>query len=388
MSSAKEGTLASVLEQFNGLPASPRDFITTRITTGFLHDSFSLSRENGAEYILQRLSPVFNLEAVNTNLKLFEQVQAASASWLPEYWQPVWYLDVSGSDDKIYYDEEGSAWRAMVHVPGKIKIFNSFNEVPEEQRENVAYSLGEAIVIFGKILAEVSQDSWQEPLPNFHNPRYHYRYLQSILNGEEVPLSLSHDKTKTVRLDRTLKEDKGLADRSDQLIAKIDRINHLVSALDELGTAVIHGDLKINNTVFRQDREGKWRCVALIDLDTIQKGGVLDDLGDALRSAGSPAGEQPDSLDLVTIDKAVIQKLIEGFLDKTAEFYSPEQAEKLRRYALKAYAQFLFVQTIRFFADFLVGNRYYQLKEGERKDLNLYRAEVQMKMLEELEKLS
>jgi len=390
VSSTKERTPASFLSRFaTGFPVALEDLKTTPVTTGFLHESFSLShRKNGVEYVLQKLSSVFDLQAINTNLKLFEQAQAESASWLPEYWQPVWYLNVSGSDDKIYYDEEGNAWRAMVHVPGKIRIFNSFNEVPEGKKEEVAYSLGEAIAIFGKILAtKVDQGQWQEPLPNFHDPVYHYKYLQSILNKEEVPLSLSHDKRKKVRLDGKLKEDEELKDRCGRLVAKIDRMGHLVSALDDLGTAITHGDLKINNAVFRRDKEGKWRCVALIDLDTIQRGGVLDDLGDALRSAGNPAGEQPASLDLVTIDKLIVQRLIDGFIDKTAEFYDPIRAEELRKYTLKAYAQFLYVQAIRFFADFLVGNRYFKLKEGERGDLNLYRAEVQMKALEELEKL-
>jgi len=390
VSLTKERSPVASFQKFAaGFEIVPEDFAVRPITTGFLHRSYCLTHEkNGAKYVLQRLSPIFDLQAINTNLNLFEKAQAKSHSFLPEYWQKVYYLDVSGSKNKIYYDEERNAWRAMVHVPGEIRVFNSFNEVPEGKKEEVAYSLGEAIAIFGKILAtKVDQGQWQEPLPNFHDPVYHYKYLQSILNKEEVPLSLSHDKRKKVRLDGKLKEDEELKDRCGRLVAKIDRMGHLVSALDDLGTAVTHGDLKINNAVFRRDKEGKWRCVALIDLDTIQRGGVLDDLGDALRSAGNPAGEQPASLDLVTIDKLIVQRLIDGFIDKTAEFYDPIRAEELRKYTLKAYAQFLYVQAIRFFADFLVGNRYFKLKEGERGDLNLYRAEVQMKALEELEKL-
>lgn len=390
MSLTKERNPASFLPNFStGFPVNPEDFTATPITTGYLNKSFSLSSEpNGERFILQRLSPVFDSEAINTNLRLFEQAQAESASWLPEYWQPVWYLNVSGSTNKIYYDEEGNAWRVMVHVPGEIRIFNSFNEVPEEMRAEVAYSLGEAIAIFGKILATgVSQDEWQEPLPNFHNPVYHYKYLDSILRGEEVPLSLSHDKKKTVRLDKTLGGDGKLKERIDSLRDRIEQKMSLVSALEGLGMAVTHGDLKINNAVFRRDKEGKWRCVGLIDLDTIQRGGVLDDLGDALRSAGNPAGEQPDSLDLVTIDKSIVKKIIDGFLNKTGEFHGTIWAEELGGHTREAYAQFLYVQVIRFFADFLVGNQYYHLQESERQDLNLYRAEVQMRTLEELEKL-
>jgi len=386
MSLTKERSPVISFQKFAaGFEVVPKDLEVKPITTGFLHRSYSLTCEsNGQKFVLQRLSPIFDLPAINNNLQLFEHAQKASTSWLPDYWQPVWYLNVSGSEDKIYYDEEGNAWRAMVHVPGEVWFFNSFSEVSEDKRSEVAYSLGEAIAIFGRILTVVPQDKWQEPLPNFHNAGYHYNYLHSILNNKEVVLSLSHDQSQKVRIDREFT--KKFEARINALLAKIEERKSLVSGLDHLGTAITHGDLKINNAVFRKDKLGKWRCVALIDLDTIQKGGVLDDLGDALRSAGNPAGEQPESLDLVIIDKPVVENLISGFMDKIREFHGEKEADRLRRYVFSAYAQFLYVQGVRFFADSLVGNRYFQLREGEREDLNLYRAEVQIKALEELEK--
>lgn len=381
----ERSALASFQNFAAGFEIVPEDFEVRPITTGFLHRSYSLTCEsNGAKYVFQGLSPIFDLQAINTNLKLFEQAQAESQSFLPEYWQPVRYLDVSGSKDKIYYDEEGNAWRAMVHVPGEIRIFDSFSEVPEDKIGEVAHSLGEAIAIFDRILTMVPQDRWQEPLPNFHNAAYHYRYLHSILDNKEVVLSLCHDRSQRVSVDKKFLQN--FAERIDLLLAKIEKRKGLVSGLDHLGTVITHGDLKINNAVFCQDKSGNWRCVTLIDLDTIQKGGVLDDLGDALRSAGNPAGEQPASLDLVKIDLSIVENLIKGYLGKISELFGDKEAARLRKYCLSVYAQFLYVQGIRFFADSLVGNRYYRLEKGESEDLNLYRAEVQIRALEELEK--
>jgi len=173
------------------------------------------------------------------------------------------------------------------------------------------------------------------------------------------------------------------------LLSEIEQRKELIFCLDGLAETITHGDLKINNSVFRQDEKGNWRCVALIDLDTMQKGKILDDLGDALRSAGNPAGEQPESLDLVRIDKEIVDNLISGFLDRTNKLYSDgsQKVEELKKYVYKAYGQFLYIQGIRFFADSLVGNSYFRLDEGEPEDLNLYRAEVQIRTLLKLEEI-
>lgn len=367
-----------------GFDVRPGDFATEPIGAGHLHDSFCVTHKpKNLKYILQKLNPVFDLQAINANLKLLEQAQIKSLRFFPSYWQPVRYLNVLNSQDKIYFDPKGRAWKVMEYVPGKIKIFDNFNQVPEKEKPKVAFSLGEAIAIFDKTLTTIPSGLWREPLPNFHNTLYHYNYLFSILNGKKVTLSLSRRKANKVCLDSDFFTNN--IKRIDSLVDGIRVRKNLISCLDGLGDSVVHGDPKLNNAVFAKDQEGSWRCISLIDLDTVQVGNFLDDLGDALRSAGNPSGEEPASLSDVRIDKLVVENLIKGYFAKVKFFYGQKKMNKIRKYVYKAYAKFLYELGIRFLADSLVGNCYFKLKEGQPRDLNLYRAEVQLKTLDILE---
>jgi len=272
----------------------------------------------------------------------------------------------------------------MRFVPGEIKIFNSFAEVPPEAREEVARSLGEAIAVFGHMLDAVPANVWEHPLPNFHNAQYHLDYYHAVLRGETVTLSLSRDTSRKV----TAKPEfmAKYAERIKALCDKVEQHTALVSALDGQGQIVAHGDTKINNFVFRPGADGRRQCACLIDLDTVQPGNLLDDLGDALRFS-NPAGEEPAQIDEVTIDIELVGWIINGYLSRIAAYHGPERCEQLRKYAIASGKLFLYSQCLRFFTDALVGSEYFKIKPGHHEDINLYRGEVQMRALEEMERV-
>jgi len=380
--------LTAILHAFDSATkCTPENSDAMRIIAGNINLTYCLRHlESDRKFIIQQLNTIFDIAAIDNNLRWLEKAQAQSRDALPAHWQPVGYLDAAGQGGrKIYYDEEGLAWRVMCFVPGEIKIFNSFNEVSPAVREEVARSLGEAIAVFGRMLTAAPADVWREPLPNFHNARYHLGYLRSLLKGERITLSLSRNPSRQVALRADIM--RKYVERIGPLIAKIEGRAAMVSALEGLGRIVAHGDTKINNFVFRPGADGRWQCVCLIDLDTVQPGDLLDDLGDALRSAGNPAGEEPERIDDVRIDRVIVGNIIEGYARKLAEYYGTEKAEQLREQTLNAFKLFLYVQCIRFFADSLVGNEYFKVKPGYHEDINLYRGEVQMRALEELERL-
>ena len=356
-----------------------------RIIAGNINATYCLlHRESGRMFIMQRMNTIFDLAAIDNNLQWLEAAQARSREALPDHWQTVGYLNVAGQGThKLFHDEAGQAWRIMRFVPGAIKIFNSFNEVPAEMRAGVARSLGEAIAIFGRMLEALPAEAWQQPLPHFHDARYHLDYLKAVLQGETVTLSLSRDASRRVTLRQDIME--RYAQRIEALLEKVAAREYLVPVLDSLGQIVAHGDTKINNFVFRPGEDGTMQCICLIDLDTVQLGNTLDDLGDALRSAGNPAGEEPADIDTVHIDAEIVRQIVEGYLAKINDFYGEEREQQFRRHAIDSGKVFLYVQCARFFADALVGNEYFKPKPGHHEDINLYRAEVQMRALEAME---
>ncbi|MHB9134667.1 MAG: phosphotransferase [Armatimonadota bacterium] len=371
----------------SGVAATGENAEMVRIIAGHINITYGLRHlTTGATFIVQRMNTIFDIDAIDNNLQLLEQAQELSAEVLPAHWQPVGYLNVQWKDSgKIYYDAESAGWRVMRYVPGDIRIFNNFGMVPSDMQEQVAYSLGEAIAVFGRMLDAIPEDHWREPLRNFHNAPYHLEYLDAILRGQTVRLSLCRDASRMVTAYPDFLQQH--AGRIAQLREKVDRRRGLTTCLDALGHGVTHGDTKINNFIFRRDDEGQLRCVCLIDLDTVQVGNRLDDLGDALRSAGTPAGEEPPHIDDVCIDSVIVQGIIEGYVGCVNAFYGAARAQELRAHAIDAYKIFLYSQCLRFFADALVGNEYFKLKPGLPEDINLYRAEVQMRALEALEEM-
>ncbi len=383
----------AVFNAFNsGFKASVDNSDIKRVGEGHIHTTYCLrNTETGKKYIVQQLNTIFDLVAMDHNLQLFEQgqAQAESKGHLPPHWKTVSYLNVRESSNKVYYDEKRMAWRIMNFVPGEIRIFSSVSEIPSEDREGAAISLGEAIANFRRMLDSVEIRSWKKPLPNFHNLDYHLEYLDAILRGEEVVLNLSQDSSrKAKKQDTAVSEYPHGTNRTDGVLSKIQERRNSISELDELESVVRHSDLFINNAVFiRNNQTKKLECVCFIDLDTIQKGNELGDLGHALYSAGNPAGEEPESIDDVKIDKEVVVNTIKGYLEKIAKFYGTKKAKLLRKYVFKTFQIAVYEECIRYFADALVGNEYYRIEPGTRKDLNLYRAEALIRVLEELDKV-
>jgi hexokinase/galactokinase len=405
---AAEATYADILEvacttipafEFVGNP--PQNYDIERVVAGRINPTFRLTdNTTKRKYIIQKLNPIFDTGAINENLQLLEQAQVEdqgkqpSQRVLPQTWQPVHYLNAKGQSGKVCYvsdptDPTGNkkvAWRVMDHIPEPIKIFNKFEQVrkelPPNEAKEIAQNLGAALVIFRRMLETIDQDKWKEPLPGFHNHPYYPIYLKAIMDGEEVDLCPSkvEGRPKIQRIENIL-ENANYKDRINTLKAKIKQRGNLAYALEGLGKAVSHNDPKLNNLIFKENKEtGRLECISIIDLDTVQLGNELDDLGDALRSAGNPAGSDAKP-GTINIDMPTIENIIEGYLAKIGE----EEAKRLRPYVYDAARLFCYELSIRYFADFLTGDVYFKLKDGERKDANLCRAETNMEALEKLE---
>jgi Ser/Thr protein kinase RdoA (MazF antagonist) len=138
---------------------------------------------------------------------------------------------------------------------------------------------------------------------------------------------------------------------------------------------MFHGDPKVNNIMI-DDITGKG--TAMIDLDTVSPGLIHFDFGDALRSICNPAGEEETNLAKVVFDEDLCTAFCKGYMREAGAFLTDAD----RGYLYDSIRLLPFELGLRFFRDYLNGNRYFKTSTPEQ---NLNRARVQFRLCESVE---
>ena len=119
------------------------------------------------------------------------------------------------------------------------------------------------------------------------------------------------------------------------------------------------------------DADGNVLCV--IDLDTVMPSFVFSDFGDFLRTAANTGAEDDPDLDKVDFNMEIFKAFARGYMESARVFLTPLEIEMLPYAALL----FPYMQTVRFFADYINGDTYYKIKYPEH---NLVRTRAQWKL--------
>ena len=135
---------------------------------------------------------------------------------------------------------------------------------------------------------------------------------------------------------------------------------------------VLHGDPKLSNLLFDNHSH---EVRALIDWDTVQPGWIVFDFGDMVRAYTNPCAEDEPDPEKTTVHRPYLEALLEGFLSQTEAWLTPSE----RQHLFLGAQWVIWVQALRFLADYLSGDRYYQV---QYEDHNLVRAKNQLKLLE------
>jgi len=193
--------------------------------------------------------------------------------------------------------------------------------------------------------------------------------LKAIKGQKDHPLKLAIDKIMTYENELNLLE-----------VGKLS---------GELPIRVAHNDTKINNVMI-DEQTGKAICV--IDLDTVGKG-TLEDYGDAIRSGANPAGEEPENIEDAQLDLELFEAYTRGYLEETLVFNEIGEINEDPKMGLtknevemlyKAPKILALELAMRFITDYLNGDEYFKLKEGQPADFNLTRGLVQLHLAEDM----
>lgn len=252
-------------------------------------------------------------------------------------------------DGKYYYKHEGKCWRIMFYIPDTV---SKSGVTPES-----SYIVGETFGDFQAMLADIPEQLG-ETIKDFHNIEFRLQQFHDAVKAN-----------KAGRLDGV----KDIVEEIEKRAEEMCRSERLFRE-GKLPKRICHCDTKVDNILF--DKDDSVLCV--IDLDTVMPNFIFSDFGDFLRSAANTMPEDSPEYDKIEFRMDIFKSFTEGYLKAARVFLTPTEIENL------PYAATLFpyMQLVRFFADYLDGDKYYKTQYPEH---NLVRSKNQLTLLKRAE---
>ncbi len=235
------------------------------VTSGLINKTFRLENPQGITIaIVQRLHVIFE-GTVNLDIDAVTRHLENKGMNTPRL--------IPTDKGKLWIEAEGAVWRSLTFIPGL-----TFEKVIDQQ---MAFEAGKLAGRFHRGLEDFEY-AYRSPFRDVHNTAVHLNVLKKAL--------IQHD---SHPLYGEVTHAAGL------LFLATERLPNLHNLPSRHG----HGDLKISNLRFNQQRQG----YCLIDLDTLGQMRWPFEMGDALRSWCNPNKEDEGdtSLNLDLFDGAL-----------------------------------------------------------------------------------
>jgi Ser/Thr protein kinase RdoA (MazF antagonist) len=331
-----------------------------RFGSGLINDTYLCEFGEGSDirkYILQRINvAVFrhpeqvmeNVEVVTTHI-----VSRLRAEGVQDPYAVTPALIPTRYGRSFHRDDSGSYWR-MLHYIEAGTVFDTVKDVRH------ACEVGRGLGRFQSLVSDLPPERLHDTMPGFHHTPKYLKEFDDVVNADV----------------------KNRAAGVNAEIALVSRRRALAPVLTDLMNSgripmrVVHNDPKVNNVLIHTATGG---ALCMIDLDTVKPGIVHFDFGDCVRSAANPAGEDAEDLSEVGLDLPLFEAVARGYLCEAGDFLTETEIKMLPASIMVI----TFELGLRFLIDYLRGDTYFRIKYP---DHNLYRARVQFKLLESIEK--
>ena len=353
----------------------------------------------GLSYLLQKVNSsvfAFPYRVMNGMCQSIQAQRESLKVSSVENWEPIELVPTKeGKDFLDLTDEHGwSVWRLMVKIPDSCS-FKSLSELPDRDKQlELAEEIGKGLAIYSDLTSSIDASTFEGSLPGYRDTALYFAQFHSVLAGnrsmgdalalmpEDPVLKTSAGPHFVVSCPDEVYESR-LNDpevkRCIELIKSRERFAMQLWEAMRVGlirNTLIHGDTKIENFLF----DTKSLTVkSLVDLDTIMSFTWLADYGDMLRSMVNVAGEKESNPDNIQVDKEVFKSVTKGFL-KTSNQVTLAEIE-----LMFASIQIITLELgVRFLTDYIKGDTYFMLGEGDPEDLNKIRGIAQITLFERL----
>lgn len=316
------------------------------IETGYINQTFKVVTNEGT-FVLQRINPdvfVHSDRIIHNESKLREYFASNNVS---EILVPI----RKTSKSENFLTKSDIVWRLT-------KFIDELYSPLFIDGARTAFSLGKKLREFHQVTCKMDAGDFLEVIPGFHDLNLRNQQYLTACQSPGVEVNLRY-----ISLQDEIEEFSWLVDKynfmiNDQTIQKI----------------ICHNDTKISNTL--TDRAtGEVRF--LIDLDTIMPGYTFTDIGDAVRAGCSKSDESEPDESRVIFDHELFDAILDGYLSVEDGNTIAANRETLTTGAMIM----LYMQALRFMADYLNGNIYYKVKYDEQ---NAVRARNQLILLRQL----
>ena len=321
--------LLTIAQQF-----SPAIIDIAPLGNGFINDTFLVTAADFS-FVLQRINAqVFpEPEQIMSNLQQLNQHLGQKTA--PKLQMPALLKTTAGQD--FFRDENGDVWRALSFIANSESLATLDNV-------DIAAQVGFALGHFHCLVSDLNPELLHDTLPSFHIAPAYLQHYQQVL-------------TQTI----VFPENTYCA----EFIAQYQHITADLGTAKQQGLLtlrVTHGDPKLDNFLFDKH---SGTVISLIDLDTVKPALVHYDIGDCLRSCcHNAAGE---------FDMTVCEVILKNYLHEARAFFT----EYDYAYLYSAIRLIPFELGLRFYTDYLQGNRYFKVTDDQQ---NLHRAIAQFKL--------
>lgn len=244
-------------------------------------------------------------------------------------------------------------WRATGFING------SYTKTAPNTAEEV-YKTAQCFGHFTRSLNTIDTTQLKVIIPHFHDLSLRYTQFEQAVNG--------------AGMERLLK--------STHVIAELRQRKHLVQFYTSIQqqpadypTRVMHHDCKLSNILLDQHTH---QALCPVDLDTVMPGLFFSDLGDMIRSMSATQDENSTQWEAIDVNGTFYKAIIAGYLEGIGDNFTPAEKQHIHQAGL----MMIFMQSLRFMADFLNNDVYYKITYPEQ---NLNRALNQLILLEKLE---
>lgn len=248
---------------------------------GRINDTFLVTMESGAHYVLQRVNPMFApsvLEDIAFMTAQMKEQGFTTTELIPT------------KEGALGVQDGDTVWRMLTHIEGRT--------IEEGITGEEAQSAMALIGRFHQTFAEHTYD-FQHVREGFHDtPRIMHTLAETIADYRGTPKHTA------------------LATLGDAITRAYETHPH---AWAHLPKRIIHGDPKLNNIRFAAETP---RAIALLDLDTMGRHSVVVDLADAARSWCNHADE--GDIDRAAFDLDIFHAMMEGYTS-TAHFFTDSE---------------------------------------------------------------